>query len=164
MGIKTNNPEIIINVSGKIIYMNELAMKEMKYKLGDYISDIIDIDKIRKLSMYSNRIDIVQTNHNDYPEAIFHNFGGAINKSIKITFKRKSEKTSVERKAESNILAAANSVIINNQRKSIKLSEMMTEIKELFSKKGHYVNTYLNADTIYHNETHLNALAICRSW
>ena len=61
-------PVIITNVSGKIISLNKQALMNIrKIEVVGYIFDLLDKDKIFKMSMYPRGIEIIKTTSKEYP-------------------------------------------------------------------------------------------------
>ena len=155
------NPEIIIDVSGNIIFYNQSAKDKFKIQIGEDISSLIDIDNIRKLSMFSNKIDVLKTLHPKYKEATVIIFGEGINKSIKLVFRKSYNKGLDDIRQEKNILSVANNIRLSKEKREIFLEDLCKEIKEATVKNGYYLNTYVKNNSFYHNETHLQALILC---
>lgn len=154
-------PEIIIDVSGRVIFCNQEAINALNIKVGNDVSEIVDIDEIRKLSMFSDKIDVLKAFHPVYKEATAKIFGQGINKSIKLTFRKGYEKMPSDVLQEKNILSVASNVSINNDKKLISINELCTEIKKIITDKGHYLNVFAKDASYYHNESHLQALILC---
>ena len=155
------NPEIIIDVSGNIIFYNQSAKGKFKIQIGEDISSLIDIDNIRKLSMFSNKIDVLKTLHPKYKEATVIIFGEGINKSIKLVLRKSYNKGLDDIRQEKNILSVANNIRLSKEKREISLEDLCKEIKEATVKNGYYLNTYVKNNSFYHNETHLQALILC---
>ena len=158
---ETAIPEIIIDISGKAIFCNQPAIDAFKIRVGSDVSKLVDIDEIKKLSMFSNKIDVLKTFHSKYKEATVIIFGQGINKSIKLTFRKGYEKSPSDILQEKNILSVASSVAINQDKKTISINELSTDIKKTVVENGYFLNTYVKDDSFYHKESHLQALILC---
>lgn len=156
------NPQIVVNVSGTLMYFNEDARKVFRLKIKSDISDIINIDIIKKFSMYSNKTEIVETYHPYYRYAVMSISGDGINKIVLLTFKLSIGKTEEILKVEKNILMIANKITLNKKVISTSLDVLSNEIKQLIAAKGHFLNTYVKIlEPVNVNVSHLQALILC---
>ena len=158
---KKLNPAIITNVSGTIIYINQDAIMEFGVKIGQNVSNIVDINELQKLSMYSNRMSIISITHPKYSEAYASISGDGINKTISITFKKGYKKSSKDLIEELNILSITNRQIERSTAKDISLNDFCQEIKKTISDTGNFINVYTQNESFYQNEHLLQALALC---
>ena len=122
---------------------------------------LLDIDEIRKLSMFSDKIDVLKTYHHKYKEAIAIIFGKGTNKSIRLCFKKSYCKSNDDMKRDKNILSVANNVSLYQDKKEIQIKELCSNIKETVVKNGYFLNVYANEASFYHKESHIQALILC---
>ena len=156
------DPQILVNVNGELMYFNESARKAFKLKIKSDISDLLNLDDIKKFSMFSSKVDIITTLHHEFKYAIISSSGDALNKIIKIVFKSNIGKNDEVLKSEKNILSVVNNVSINRKISSFSLEELSYKIKNLFTNKGHYINTYIKLnETVCINESIIKSLIMC---
>ena len=124
-------PYILVNVSGNIIYFNNDAEKVFKLKVGAEVSRLIDINEIRKFSMYDDKIKIFETLHPDYKYAIVTISGYGLNKILKISFEINIGGDEAKLKKEKDILLVANDVTVNKKVSLVSLIDEAARIKEL---------------------------------
>lgn len=156
------NPLILVNVSGELVYFNESARKIFKLKIKKDISDLVNLDDIKKFSMFSSKVDIINTLHNEFKYAIISSTGDALNKVIKLVFKLNIGKTEEILRAEKSILSSLNNVTLNRKISKISLDELAHKVKDILSSKGHYLNTYIKLnDMVCVNESVVKSLIMC---
>lgn len=156
------NPQIIVSVSGTLMYFNDDARKTFHLKIKTDISHLIDIDELKKFSMYNNKIEIFETLHPEYKYAIISITGDGINKILKISFKKSIGKTEEKLKIEKNILFVANNITINKNVSFISLEELSKDIKNIVVSKGYFLNTYVKVSEIVKvNQSQIQALILC---
>lgn len=79
-------PIIITDVNGRILKLNSSAVNEIRgIELGTDVFDIIDADAIRKLSMYSDKIDLVETKLEKFKLAFIKVRGKGVSKTVEIS-------------------------------------------------------------------------------
>ncbi len=167
MKIYTNNqsklilPEIVTDVSGMIIYLNQSAKTNLKLKLGESIGSLIDINDLRKLSMFSKRIEIFETQSPEYKEAIVTILGEGINKTLKINLFKGYNKREQDLLNDKNILSVANNIELNRAKREIKLPELCEMLRSVITTSGNYINVYSHDESFYYNESYLQALILC---
>lgn len=154
-------PEIIIDISGSIIFCNQGAIDAFKSKIGKDVSDLIDIDEIRKLSMFSDKIDVLKTFHPKYKEATASIFGQGIYKSIKLTFRKGYDKSQEDIRREKDILSVASNITLHNDKKEISINDLCSDIKEIIIKNGNYLNIFPKEASFYYKESYIQALILC---
>ena len=80
-------PKIKFNSSGKILHINAVARRSFStLDLGQSIFEIIDAGTLRKLSMYSKRMELVKISSAEYPTVAVKIDGKSRTKSIEATF------------------------------------------------------------------------------
>lgn len=158
---KPISPEIVTDVNGTVIYLNQSAKSILKLKLGDSIGSILDINELRKLSMFAKKMDILKTTHDEYKDAIIAILGEGINKTIKITPIKSYDKTNQDVVNEKNILSVANNIELNKHKGEINLQSFCDDIKNTAASFGNYVNVYTQNDSFYYNQSYLQALVLC---
>ncbi len=154
--------EIITNVYGEILYVNNDAKKAFKtIKAGKDIGSLIDIDYLQKLSMFSEKTDVVPINHERYKEAKLTVFSKGYNKFIKITFfKGSKDKTNDDWITDKRILAIFGEVGKITDKKDISLSDFCDAIKATVKKQYYYLNTYYENGEFYYSESLLQSLIL----
>lgn len=153
------DPEVLVDVNGNIMFFNEKARKEFKLKIKKDISTLINIDDIKKFSMFSSKADIISTLHSEYKYALIYSTGDALNKIIRLIFKSSIGKTEEILKSEKNILSVVNNVSLNKRILNVSLNELSSKIKSVIVEKGHYLNTYIKIDEpVCVNESNLKSL------
>ena len=156
------NPQIVVNVSGTLMYFNEDARKVFKLKIKSDISNIIDLNTIKKFSMYSDKTEIVETLHPVYKYAIMSISGNGINKIINIIFKSLLGKNGEILKTEKNILMIANKITLNKNISYVSMEELSQKIKEISVSNGYFLNTYIKiTERVKVNQSHIQALILC---
>jgi hypothetical protein len=130
------SPEILVNVNGEIMYFNEKARIEFKLKIKKSISYLIDLDEIKKFSMFTSKADIISTFHDKYKYALIFSSGDALNKIIKIVFKENIGKSDELLKSERNILSTVNCVSLNKRISRISLDNVSQKIKKIIEMAG----------------------------
>ena len=136
------NPEILVNVNGEIMYFNEKARSEFKLKIKKSISNLIDLDAIKKFSMFTSKADIISTLHDTYKYALIFSSGDALNKVIKIVFKMNIGNSEEHLKSEKNILSTVNCVSLNKRISRVSLDNLSQKIKKIVEDRGYYLNVY----------------------
>lgn len=155
-------PYILVNVSGNIIHFNNDAEKAFKVKIGMEASHLIDINEIRKFSMYSDKIKILETLHPVYKYAIVSISGSGLNKILKVSFETNIGENEEQLKKEKDILFVANDVVVNKKVSMVSLIDEAARIKELFLSKGHFLNTYVKInEPVKVNSSRIQALIVC---
>jgi hypothetical protein len=155
------SPEILVNVNGEIMYFNEKARIEFKLKIKKSISYLIDLDEIKKFSMFTSKADIISTFHDKYKYALIFSSGDALNKIIKIVFKENIGNSDELLKSERNILSTVNCVSLNKRISRISLDNVSQKIKKIIEGRGHYLNVYNKLqEDICVNESVIRAIII----
>ena len=155
-----SKPEIIVDVTGKAIFVNDLAKKIFQIKIGDYVSKIVDINAIKKKSMYSDVVDVQDTLHPEYKSVTMEIFDNSLIKTIRLTFFKGYNKTIEDEKKEKDILAVINNVRLYNKKAEILMDSFALAIKESVIKSGHFINLNIKESSFYGNKSVLQALVL----
>lgn len=159
------NPAFIVNSSGKLTYMNEKAFDTFpSIKVGDDISNIVDIDYIKKLSMYTNKMDVIKTKVNTYGRAAVRVTGGGIYKAVHI-YLENSNDSEEDFADDKKMFFAFNDAIKRTDRTEINVLEFLYSIVENINcRKGYSYKKFAisaNADdVVFAERPRLEALII----
>lgn len=168
MKINNNNPNtilkpyILVKVNGEVIYLNNDAEKVFKIKIGTEVSRLININEIKKFSMYTDKVKIFETFHPVYKFAIVSVSGSGISKTLKISFETNIGENEIKLKKEKDVLFVANNVLLNKKVSNISLVDEVAHIKNLVESKGHFLNTYVKiTEPVKLNLSKIQALIMC---
>ncbi len=154
-------PEIIVDVTGRAVYVNENAKQAFNIKTGDFISSIIDMNHIKKMSMYSDFVDVLQTHHPTYKEATVTVFDNVVSKTLRLTFNKGYDKTNADIRKENDILSVINNIKLYSSKCEISLKNFAQGIKENASESHIFLNLFYDDDSFYYNKSVLQSLALC---
>ena len=160
---KVNNikPLVVTDVKGRILYLNKTAEGLFNLKRGGDISEIIDIDSIKKLSMFNEITEALPTFHHKYRIASACVSGEGINKRVTLTFYHSDYKGNVELKAERDILNVSEYVRLHQAPVIIELNDFFEKAKRQVEKTNHFINLYLNEEVFNYAEAHFQSLLLC---
>lgn len=161
----SQKPEIITDSNGNIIQVNDAVKSELKLTKAEGISRIIDIDLIRKASMFSESIDIVKTNDKKYKEATLKATGTGVNKTVQITFSLGYDKSEEDIANEKNMIAVVNSALTNKEYKLLSCLALSHEVLEQINaeqkEKAPFINNYSKNDSFCCNPVAVHMLSSC---
>ena len=79
------SPTIIINVNGRVLELKNIPQEAFSLlRIGEDVFELIDANALRKLSMYSSKIELIKTKLEKYPYALARVRGKGNGKHIKI--------------------------------------------------------------------------------
>ncbi len=156
-------PTIITDLSGKILYLNEIAKKDLyPTAVGDSVLKFIRQDVVKKISMYG-KMDIVIPENCGYERAIVKAAGEGITKTIEVTLFH-AESDSI--KNDERLYAGYGEIINTKHQKAVDLNELAEQIVSCmkddlrFSYKDFEIVKAGNSPIIYANLTHLFTIAV----
>lgn len=156
-------PTIITDLSGKILYLNELAKTELcSVAVGDSVLKFIRRDVIKKMSMYG-RMDIVAPENCDYERAIVKAVGEGITKTLVVVFFH-AENENMEN--DERLFSGYDKIINVKQQGAISLNELIKQIVDCmkedlrFSYKDFEIIKAENDRVLYAHLAHLCTVAI----
>ena len=93
MRINDNNfkrgdvPTIITDLNGTIVHLNNRAITDLyPIKVGDSVSKFVELDHIKKLSVFSGKIDVVVPKTSKYEKLIIKSVGTGATRTIELYF------------------------------------------------------------------------------
>lgn len=147
-------PTVVANTSGELIYMNDKAFSALpSVKIGDEVSKIIDMDYVKKISMYDDKIDVVKTKIGPYGKAVIKVEGKGIFKSIEI-FLEDDENSSPFR--DKNVLFTFAEAINDNSNENIRVLDFITTLADRINYKKGYSYKKLNVVNVTNEEFYTN--------
>ncbi len=155
-------PEIISDLNGNIIYLNEAAKRELKITKTDNVSKIIDIDMLKKLSMFEYNVEVATTSNKKYREAILKANGTGANKTVQITFSSGYDKNEEDIEKERQMIALSKVENITTEINSLEMSKMIIdELSQNEETKHIVVNNYSTNDTYKCNPRAVQIYSCC---
>lgn len=159
-------PTIVSNVSGRIVYMNSSAKKGLgSIKIGDSIEKLVDLDRIQKLSMSNEAVDIVEVKRKNYKEAYVKVNSSPAGRTIELRFYKGYEKNEKEILTEKQMFATINNINVIKNKCNIDIQRLVKDIKDAIntidSNNRPFVNCYADKIVFCHYDSHLLALILC---
>ncbi len=160
---KKEKPRVVTDLSGNIISVNESAKSELSIKKKEDIERIIDIDMVKKLSMFSDSIKITKTTSKKYKEAVLRANGVGISKTVQITFNFGYEKEEEDIIQEENMLSFVNtSDDTVTEINCIDMSkEIISEIQNHSAEKAPFINNYSRDESFCCKPSVVQKLSAC---
>ena len=161
-------PTVIADLNGSIIHLNSAALTHLKSaKVGDNITKFLELDYVRKLTMFDNRIETTKPKNCKFGRVVVMVFGTGATKTIELYFyDREENKNENEAMAKDKKLFASYTEIISNDVKgNIKLNDMINEIVSSikadlrFAYRKFEVASPENNPELYVNFSHISAVA-----
>ena len=161
---KKEYPEIILTPNGEVISLNNAAKNELKLGKNLNVARVVDVDLIRKASMFSESVDIVPLKSKKYKEGILRSSGTGLNKTVKLSFRIGYDKLDEELVKEKEMLTLTSSIKANRLIAEINCleasKEILTALKETENCSDIFVNNYSKNDTFICDKSVLEALSI----
>lgn len=162
---ENESPSITVNTNGEIVKINESAKKEFKLEKKSNISKLVDLDYIKKMSMFSKKVDIFPIKSKKYKEGILRSSGSGLYKTITISFEIGYDKTEQEANKEQEMLTtltALDSNVICKEFNCLDESKSILDaLKQEKSTEHIFVNNYSRNETFTCNLTAVQAIALC---
>lgn len=157
-------PTIVANTSGELIYMNDKAFAALpSVKVGDRVSKIIDMDSLKKISMYDDKTEVVNTKIKPYGKAVVKVVGKGVFKSIEIFLE--NDKNINKMFGDKNALYTFSEAINDNSGENVKILDFINTISDRISYKKGYSYRKLNAtftsnDEFYTTKSRLELILV----
>jgi hypothetical protein len=164
--IKKNNsnepPKVVTDLNGNIISANESAKNELSIRRKEDIAKLINIDLIKKLSMFSDTINVTKTTNNKFKEAILRASGTGLSKTIQITFSLGYDKEEKDIQQEESMISIVKTIDDTvTEINCIEASkEIIKEIEENSTGKPPFINNYSKNETFVCNPYVVQILAV----
>lgn len=162
---ENESPSITVNANGEIVKINESAKKEFKLEKKSNVSKLVDLDYIKKMSMFSKKVDVFPIKSQKYKEGILRSSGSGLHKTITISFEIGYDKTEQEANKEQKMLTtltALDSNVICKEFNCLDESKnILDALKQEKSTEHIFVNNYSRNETFTCNLTSVQAVALC---
>ena len=132
---RTKEPPIIItDVNGTIIRMNITARNEIPcISCGESIDSLIDVEYLKKLSMFNNRMDMTKPKLDIYKRAIVRVLGSGVTKTVEITMCYEATEGEDEI-ADKRLFAGYSQVAENEVIRKVNLEELAKKLVDVMQK------------------------------
>lgn len=161
--INNESPRIITDLNGNIISVNESAKNELLINRKEDIAKLINIDMIKKISMFSDTITVTKTTSEKFKEAILRANGTGVSKTVQITFSQGYDKEEQDIQQEENMLSLVktidDTVIEINCIEASK--NIIDEIEKSSKGKPPFINNYSKNETFFCNPSIVQMLSAC---
>lgn len=146
--------ELITNTNGVVIYITSAARQAFNgIRVGGSVSKIVDIDYIQKVSMFSDRLDVIPTLVDNYKEARVMVFSNGFNKFVKLTFfKGKYKRLDGSYKKEKMMASVMWEASKLQDISTISLKEFGNKLSAIVKNQNYYVSTSSTDDSFYYSE------------
>ncbi len=131
-GIFDNEPPTLIaDLNGNIIYVSSKANSQLyPVKVGDSISKYVDLNYIRKMSLFDNRIDVVVPKNCKFEKLVVKVVGSGAIKTIELCFMHGVSAGDDEILRDKKLLSMFSEIIGNDITESVKLNDFTKQIVE----------------------------------
>ncbi len=157
-------PTIVANTSGELVYMNDKAFSVLpSVKIGDEVSKIVDMDSVKKISMYDEKTEMVSTRIKPYGKALLKVCGKGIFKSIEIFLENDNSDNSISK--DKDAFYAFSEAMSDSTNENVKVLDFINAIADRISYKKGYSYRKLNAtfttnEDFYTNKSKLELVLI----
>ena len=160
-------PTIISDLNGKIVFVNSRAATEFyPIKTGDSVSKFIDLDYVRKISIFDKKIDVVVPKTSKYEKLVVKMAGSGATKTIELYFAHSEKDSACELEKDKRLFSTYGEIVNAQANESAKLNDFLSRIvKYMHSdlrfayRKFEIIEADNNSD-MYANYAHLSALAV----
>ena len=125
-------PMVITDLNGNIIHVNSKARNALPtLRKGTSVSQYIDLDYLRKLSMLGNRMDTVEIKSHSFNCAILRVAGTGATRTVQVYFMKTQGDTQEDFINNKMLLASYGDVVNSGKYGVIRLAELMPKIAEV---------------------------------
>ena len=160
-------PTIIADLSGTIIYLSTTVTTALRWlRIGDNVSKVIDLDYVRKITMFQNKIDITLTNITEFDKAVVKINGSGVTRLMEICLYRTETIGKEVLLNEKRLFAIYTDIMSSLNMKSVKLKDFINEVvnslKEdlRFSYRSFEIEGIDDAEEILINVERLSVLVV----
>ena len=160
-------PTIISDLNGNIIYVNSRAATSLyPIKVGDSVSKFVDLDYIRKISIFENKIDIVSPRNTKYEKLVIRTVGSGMTKTIELYFANSEKDGLDELEKEKRFFSTYGEIVSVEANESVELNNFITRVVDYMHsdlrfayRKFNIVDTE-NKECLFANYAHLSVIAV----
>lgn len=122
-------PTLVADINGTIIHMNSKATTALRtLKVGDNVSKLIDLNYVRKTTMFENTIDVALTSMGELKKAVVKvNMTGAT-RLLEISLYKGGGTEEAELLNDKRLFSSYSGIISKNDYKALNLSDFVSEI------------------------------------
>lgn len=127
---KSNDLALVISdLNGRILHVNhEMNIKIRSLKAGDSISKIVDLDYVRKITMFDNIITVVKPIISIFTRAVIRVIGKGTGKTLEIYFFDNPQFNDESLINEVKLLSSYSEIVSNQTKKSVKIDELLRQL------------------------------------
>ena len=173
MRINDNNfkrgdvPTIITDLNGTIVHLNNRAITDLyPIKVGDSVSKFVELDHIKKLSVFSGKIDVVVPKTSKYEKLIIKSVGTGATRTIELYFVHSEKDDINEIERDKRFFSTYREVSSIEMNQSVKLNDFTRQIVDNLHadlrfayRKFNIVKTEEN-ENMYANYARLSAIVV----
>ena len=159
-------PTIVADVDGNVIFANSKATNMLyPVKTGDSISKFVDIDYIKKISLFEKRIDVLVPENCELERVVVKTVGTGITKTIELMFLHVDSDNDII--DDKRLFATYAEVIGANVTGVVMLERFLERIIGCMHADFRFAYRRLNAmagggeNRLYTNFSHLCSLTVC---
>ncbi len=160
-------PTLVSDLNGKIIYLNNRAVTDLyPVKVGDNVSKFVDLDYVRKFSIFDKKIDVVAPKASKFEKLILRTAGIGATKTIEYYFAHSEKDCFDEMEKDKRFFSTYSEIVNTEANKVVKLNEFITRIVQYmhsdlrFAYRKFDVIKTDDKDEMYTNYAHLSALTV----
>lgn len=164
----SNEPPILISdLNGNIIYVNKKASHFLyPVKSGDSISKYVDLDYIKKISLFDKRIDVIVPKNCKFEKAVVKVIGTGVTKTVEVCFMNGNADDATDLMEDKKLFATYAEVIGSDVSGAVKLNDFAHKIVDCmhadlrFAYRKFNINEAEGDPELYANFNHLSAIAV----
>ncbi len=167
-GLASNEPPMLISdLNGNIIFANSKALAYLyPLKVGDSVSKYVDLDYIKKISLFDKRMDVLVPKNCKFKKVVVKTIGVGLTKTIELSFMHYEGEGSTDIMDDKRLFATYAEVIGGEVVGSVKLENfvhMMVDCMKAdlrFAYRRFEIEEAEDSSDLYTNFYHLCALAV----
>ena len=160
-------PTIVADLNGNVIYLNNRAKTDLyPIKIGNSISKYVDLNYIRKLSVFDNRIDVVVPTGCKFEKVVVKIVGTGATKTVELCFFHSTGVGDDEITEDKKLFSAYAEIIGKGVTGSVKLNDLVLKVIDAMQedlrfayRKFEFEKSEVETD-LYVNFNHLSTLIV----